>query len=109
AGHDVATVPEQHLQSAADRHLIEVCRGERRCLGTLDRDFANPVVFPPDQYAGIAVLRLPPRACQADIDAAIDTLVLGLAREDIERKLWIVQERRIRIYQPSDWPFLPAW
>lgn len=101
AGHDVATVPEQHLQGAADRHLIDICRREQRCLVTLDLDFANPVVFPPTRYAGIVVLRLPPHSSQADLDQAINTLVRGLAKGDVKQQLWIVQETRIRVYEPS--------
>jgi predicted nuclease of predicted toxin-antitoxin system len=56
AGHDVATVADQGLSGADDRRVIEVCGVERRCLVTLDLDFSNPFVFPPEQYAGIAVL-----------------------------------------------------
>jgi predicted nuclease of predicted toxin-antitoxin system len=57
AGHDVATVGNQGLAGAVDRRVIEVCGAERRCPVTLDMDFSNPFVFPPEQYAGIAVLR----------------------------------------------------
>ena len=61
AGHDVNTVPEQNLCSSSDKELIEVCRSEGRCLVTLDLDFANPLIFKPEDYFGIAVLRLPPK------------------------------------------------
>ncbi|MEM1307916.1 MAG: DUF5615 family PIN-like protein [Cyanobacteria bacterium P01_H01_bin.153] len=43
AGHDVATVVEQGLASTPDENLIEVCRGEGRCLVPLDFDFSNPL------------------------------------------------------------------
>lgn len=45
AGHDVATVPGQGLCSASDRELIMACKAEKRCLVSLDLDFANPLVF----------------------------------------------------------------
>lgn len=48
AGHDVATVYEQKLGSANDVRVLEVCVGEKRCLVTLDLDFANPLAFPPE-------------------------------------------------------------
>jgi len=67
AGFDVATVPEERLCSASDKTLIALCAKERRCLITLDMDFANPLVFHPLQYAGIVVLRLPPKPIPADI------------------------------------------
>ncbi len=59
AGHEVSTVPEQNLCSARDRVLIRAYRAEDRCLVTLDLDFSNPFLFPPWEFSGIAVLRLP--------------------------------------------------
>lgn len=57
-GHDVTTVVEQDMQSYPDIDLIRECKTESRCLVSLDLDFSNPLVFPPEDYSGIAVLRL---------------------------------------------------
>ena len=101
AGHDVATVADQGLSGAVDRRVIEVCGSERRCLVTLDLDFSNPFVFPPDQYAGIAVLR--PRPLTPDrLYATVTTLIAALARSPIEGKLWTVEMHRIREYLPQE-------
>ncbi|MBI4705412.1 MAG: DUF5615 family PIN-like protein [Deltaproteobacteria bacterium] len=102
AGHDVATVAEQHLCAAADRDLATTCRDEGRCLVSLDLDFASPLRFSPRQYAGLAVLRLSPKPGPGDLDDAVAVLARGLARERIHGKLWIVQRGRIREYQPPD-------
>ncbi|HEX8202938.1 MAG TPA: DUF5615 family PIN-like protein [Isosphaeraceae bacterium] len=102
AGHDVATVGDQGLAGAVDRRVIEVCQAERRCLVTLDLDFSNPFVFPPEQYAGIAVLRLPRRLTPTDLSTAVATLITGLERSSIEGKLWIVERHRIREYLPDE-------
>jgi predicted nuclease of predicted toxin-antitoxin system len=102
AGHDVETVPVQGLCRATDRELIGVCRTERRCLVTLDMDFGNPLIFNPAEYAGIAVLRLPPRPAHQDVVDACRTLLAGLKQGDIEGKLWIVQRSRVREYQGED-------
>ena len=59
AGHDVSTVKDQGLAGAAYPTVIDVCRAEGHCLVTLDLDFSNPFLFPPEPYAGIAVIRLP--------------------------------------------------
>lgn len=99
AGHDVATVLEQGLESAPDVDIIAVCKTESRCLVTLDLDFSNPLRFNPIAYSGIAVLRLPPRPTPDDLIDAIQTLIGGLEQDDIESKLWIIQRGRIRIYQ----------
>mgnify|MGYP000132520779 CR=1 FL=1 len=99
AGLDAARVPDQSLCSTPDRELIEHCRSEGRVLVTLDLDFANPLVFKPSDYAGIAVLRLPPKPSHAYLVDAVRTLVAGLAKEPIAGKLWVVQLGRIRVYQ----------
>jgi predicted nuclease of predicted toxin-antitoxin system len=100
AGHDVATVGDQGLAGAVDRRIIEVCAAERRCLVTLDLDFSNPFIFPPEQYAGIAVLR-PRRSTPDDLYATVETLIAALARDTIEGKLWTVERHRIRVYLPE--------
>jgi len=98
-GYDVSTVLEQGLTSAVDTVVINVCQSEGRCLVTLDLDFSNPLQFNPQNYSGIAVLRLPSRPTPQDLDDAIETLIGGLKRESIMGKLWIIQRGRIRIYQ----------
>ncbi len=107
AGHDVATVPEQALTSAADADLIQQCKEEGRALVTLDLDFANPLRFRPSQYAGIAVLRLPGKPSAADLEALVRTLVAGLEGAqaqpslplgELPGHLWIVERGRIRLF-----------
>jgi predicted nuclease of predicted toxin-antitoxin system len=103
AGHDVETVASENLFGISDHALIQACREEERCLITLDLDFANPLIFPPNEYAGIVVLRL--RGAHnpvLEIGERIDTLLQALTTESPIRKLWIVEARRIRIYSPED-------
>jgi predicted nuclease of predicted toxin-antitoxin system len=101
AGHDVATVFDQNLNHAPDTEVIEACRQELRCLVTLDLDFGNPLRFNPAEYCGIAVLRLPARCSYEDLIMAIKTLAKAVERDSIEKKLWIVERGRIRIYRPA--------
>ena len=102
AGHDVATVAEERLCSAPDKKLIAVCRDEQRCLVTLDLDFSNPLLFRPEEYSGIAVLRLPQKPTDRDLVDTIRTLIGGLEQGSITGRLWIVQRGRIREYQPDN-------
>ena len=102
AGHDACTVAAQKLTAADDRHLIEICRREGRALVTLDVDFANPLVFPPADYAGIAVIRLPKGPTAADLQAGLETLVRALSVESLAGKLWIVERGRVRIHQGAE-------
>jgi len=52
-GHDVQTVRAESLQGASDQQLYAVCCTEKRCLVTLDLDFANVTRFPPENAGGI--------------------------------------------------------
>jgi predicted nuclease of predicted toxin-antitoxin system len=101
AGHDVSTVRDQGLTGAVDPMVIDVCGAEGRCLVTLDLDFSNPFLFPPERYAGIAVIRLPRRVSPNDLYAAVTILIAALARDSIAGKLWIVERHRIRVYLPE--------
>ena len=102
AGLDVATVGEQQMTSATDELLIAVCHAEQRCLVTFDLDFRNPFVFPPANFSGIAVLRLSQKFTPDDILTACRTLITALLREDITGKLWIVDRKSVRKYEPNE-------
>ncbi len=104
AGHDTSTVAQQGLCSATDKRLLEVCLSEKRCLVTLDLEFGNPLIFRPEDYSGIALLRLPPSPTPNDLFDAVNTLIVGLARKEIEGRLWIIQRGRIREYQSEEEP-----
>lgn len=101
AGHDVATVAGQRMSGAADADVLEACRTEQRCLVSLDLDFSNPLRFPPANYSGIAIVRLPGRASYAGLVSAVQTLVKALESQVIIGKLWIVEIGRIRIHQDA--------
>jgi predicted nuclease of predicted toxin-antitoxin system len=102
AGHDVATVAEQHMSGASDEDVIRIRHSELRCLVTLDLDFSNPLRFRPADYSGIAVIRMSGRASYTELLSAVTTFVKALETESIAGKLWIVEIGRIRIYRPED-------
>jgi predicted nuclease of predicted toxin-antitoxin system len=102
AGHDVSTVPVQMLQAALDRELIQQCRREDRALVTFDLDFANPLQYPPADYPGIAVLRLPSNPTRRVLDELLRTLLGALERETLSGRLWIIEIGRVRIHQTGN-------
>ena len=88
AGYDVMTVREQQLCGHPDSQVIDICTAEKRCLITLDTDFADTLTYPPENHAGIVLLRLPGKPVLSDIDVAIDTVIDALNRgADITGKL----------------------
>ena len=102
AGHDVATVSGQDLNSAPDIEVINVCRREERGLVTADRGFSNRLRYNPADYSGIIVIRLPSRPKFTDWRKAIEVLILGLETADVIGKLWIIQQGKIFEYQPIE-------
>ena len=102
AGHDVCTVWEQQCQGATDEKLYAICLTENRCLVTFDLDFANPMRFPPEGGAGLAVFRLSGRVTLLLLRQTVQTLLEGMVREPIAGKLWIVEPGRIRIHAEKD-------
>jgi predicted nuclease of predicted toxin-antitoxin system len=95
-GHDVMTVYDQGLQSANDPTVLAACHGERRVLVSLDLDFSNILVYPPEQYAGLIVLRLHRPGSRAVL-SLLQRIAPHFDSEPVAGRLWIVDEKRIRI------------
>jgi predicted nuclease of predicted toxin-antitoxin system len=96
AGHDAVTVLDQRLGGRGDPDVAAACRREGRALVTLDLDFANVRRYPPADHPGIVVLRL----VRQDKPYVLDVMrrpVPLLASEPRDRRLWIVEEARIRV------------
>jgi predicted nuclease of predicted toxin-antitoxin system len=100
AGYDVCTVPEQDLCSATDEQIAARCRSDSRGIVTLDLDFANPFRFPPSLHHGIAVLRAPDRMSEVVLHRLLSTLIGALKTQPFEGSLWIVEEGRVRVFEP---------
>ena len=103
AGHDVHTIWDEQLSGAHDADVLAAAVDEGRALVTLDLDFANPLRFPPDTTAGIAVLRLRDHSGRDELDALIGALARALEGSDPTGHLWIVDRARVRQYEePTD-------
>jgi predicted nuclease of predicted toxin-antitoxin system len=96
AEYDATTVLEQALGGELDRQIAVVCQAEGRIIVTLDLDFADIRAYPPRDYAGLIVLRLE-RQDKIHILEVFKKLLKVLPTEQISNRLWIVDERRIRI------------
>lgn len=96
AGHDTLSVYDQHLEGRPDDVVSQVCLEEKRAIVTLDIGFSNVQAYPPAQYAGIIVLRLRSQDKNNVLNTFHKALPL-LESEPLIGKLWIVDERKVRI------------
>jgi predicted nuclease of predicted toxin-antitoxin system len=102
AGHDIQTIRDEGLQGSSDRHLYSVCCAEKRCLVTLDLDFADTIRFSPHQTSGIVVIRVPRNPSLSLLERMIRQFLQMLDKMPIEENLWIVEAGRIRVHQLSE-------
>ncbi len=96
AGHDAVSVTSQNLQGSPDSQIIDVCQAENRSLITQVLDFADIRTYPPENYPGIAVLRLSKQDKYSLIDA-LQRVLPSFESETLQGRLWIMEEQRIRI------------
>jgi hypothetical protein len=73
---------------------------EQRVLVTLDTDFANPFVYPPEDHAGIVVIRIPPRGTVHNIEDALRGVLRCVQFEPLHGRLVVVDEcGHVRAYR----------
>lgn len=96
SGHDAATAADESLGGAPDAAIAFACAGEGRTLVTLDLDFADTRAYPPGEYPGIVVLRMP-RATRDAVLRLGKHLLERLSESSPNGQLWIVEDSRIRI------------
>ena len=96
AGHDAMRVDEQGLSGVTDPQVAAVCVAENRVIVTLDKDFSNIRTFPPQNYAGIIVLR-PSSQMIPVLQRLLDLILPLLDTHPLAGSLWIVEDTRVRI------------
>ncbi|MGQ0702371.1 MAG: DUF5615 family PIN-like protein [Gemmatimonadales bacterium] len=97
AGHSVETAQTEELAGSPDEQLLQRGVSENRVLVTLDKDFADIRRHQPEQTPGIVVFR--PRVPSPTLLAAlIRKLIPLLETEEVQGRLWVVDEHRVRIW-----------
>jgi predicted nuclease of predicted toxin-antitoxin system len=96
SGHEAHSVRDEHLEGSTDLAIAQACRSERRVIITLDLDFADVRLYPPQESPRIIVLRLS-RQDKNSVLAIIPRLLALLRSEPIAQRLWIVDESRTPI------------
>ena len=95
-GHDAVSVTECGLSGADDSAVRTFAIENGRILVTLDADFANVLRYPPSGSLGVIRLRIHPPT-EAGVDALLRSAIPKLAQIDLDGKLAIADNKRIRI------------
>ncbi len=97
-GHEAVDIRDVGLRGASDTDIAAYARQHRLCLLSGDTGFANVRNYPPKDYSGVVVLRLPAKATSSTIMSLLQSL---LVQTDIVNhlsgKLAIIEHGRIRI------------
>ena len=96
AHQDTVTAMDQGLRGADDSLIIDACLREGRVLVTLDLDFADVRVYPPQQFPGFMVLRVRQQN-KHHLIAVFQQVIPLIKQEPVEHQLWIIEENRVRI------------
>ena len=96
AGHEAHTVGDQGLTGSADTTLLARVQSEQRAFLTMDKGIADVRVYPPDQYAGIILLR-PHTSGRAATLAFVRQHLPTLLQYDLNGHLFVVSESGIRV------------
>jgi predicted nuclease of predicted toxin-antitoxin system len=106
-GMDCQTVAGEGLGGADDPTVMAAAVAEGRILVTLDRDFTNVLLYPPEATAGVAVVRLGRRASRQLLANVLDSFLTACENQLIHGKLWILEPGRIREHRSSEESDLP--
>ena len=100
-GYDALTVFDQGFRGRSDRDIADLSQSEGRVLISLDLDFSNILMFPPEKYPGLIVLRLRKKSRSA-VRRVVTRVIDHLDKEPLSGQLWVVDEHRIRIHRVSE-------
>ena len=100
-GHQVEFARDIGLGSAPDEQIAQYALQHKAVLLTRDLDFADIRRYPPDQYAGIAVLRLSDTAVAGAIAEALRRFLSEpVFMASLPGRLAIVEEDMVR-FRPA--------
>lgn len=94
---EVFHVRDIGLGDASDRTIIAWAKKRRAVLVTRDFDFANILNFPPQEYFGIVVLKVPPSYHADSIKRVLAGFLSRVDAKSLPGATVIVEEGRFRV------------
>lgn len=96
-GVDAVHVLDAGLRSKPDRGILAAAAEQRRAIVTADREYANPLLYPPSSHAGVVIVRIPDWLDpNTRIGRVVEALV-SLAAVDLHGTIAVVEGARIRM------------
>jgi predicted nuclease of predicted toxin-antitoxin system len=99
-GHDVDTVPDEHLTGRDDHAVWAAAQAAQRFLVTQDLDFSDARKYAPGTHHGLLLVRLPQPGRQALVDR-ISTLFRTEAVETWVGCLVSATPTKVRVRRPG--------
>ncbi len=97
-GHEAVDVRDIGLGAAPDQEIAEHPKANGLCLLTGDFDFADIRDYPPEDYAGLAVLKLPDKVNRDFILRLVEAFLQKPdVLDQLSGRLAIVERGRIRL------------
>ena len=103
-GLDCHTVHGENLSGSDDDAVLAAAVAEDRILVTMDHDFGNVLIYPPESTCGVAILNPPGNPSRSLLAALLQSFVEACERGALQGKLWIVEPGRIRERQSASEP-----
>ena len=101
SGHQAEFARDVGLAAAPDEQIAARARESGATLLTRDMDFSDVRRYPPDQYFGIVVLRLPDTAVAQEIVRVLERFLMEPGfLEPLAGRLAIVEVDRVRFRPP---------
>lgn len=97
AGYEALHIRDVGLRGAPDEQIAAYAQAHHLCLVSADLGFADIRLYPPAQYAGIIVLRVPTSATKAVLAELIQEWLASGHAEKARGNLTIVEPGRVRI------------
>jgi len=94
-GHDIACVEQHDLSGAEDKTVIAKAVAENRAFLTRDMHFCNILLYPPEKYLGIIVLKIDPLTID-QVHHTLKTALNHFTQESIQKALLIVDSKKFR-------------
>ena len=85
------------LAGSSDAEVASVAKEEGRIIITFDKDFGNILLFPPEKYFGIIVIRVRPPTVKVVL-SSLEKLLNSISSSESKGKLYVTSVSGFRVF-----------